>query len=140
MMKVFIDTNVFLDFIARRGEFYEPAATIVSLAYRDKIDLYVSALSFATASYVLEHHYKMELADIIEDFEEFITLCGITTINHETVKLAIDSVFEDFEDAMQHYSALLDGADCIVTRNKQDFEYSRLPVYTPTEFLESLVN
>lgn len=41
-MNVFIDTNVFLDFIARRGDFYAPAATIISLAYREKINLMVS--------------------------------------------------------------------------------------------------
>ncbi len=138
-MNVFIDTNVFLDFIARRGDFYAPAATIVSLAYCEKINLMVSALSFATASYVLEHHYKMSQGEIIEDYEEFITLCGITTIGHETVRLSVDSAFADFEDAMQHYSAMIDGADCIVTRNKKDFEMSKLPVYEPQEFLDYIV-
>ncbi|MBO4800438.1 MAG: PIN domain-containing protein [Bacteroidaceae bacterium] len=139
MKNVFIDTNVFVDFIAHREEFYEPAALIISLASRKRINLLVSALSFATASYLLEHHYKMSSNEIIEDYQCFISLCNVTTVNQEIVKLSVNSNFLDFEDAMQHFSAVMDGADYIVTRNKPDFALSKIPVYEPQEFLQMLV-
>ena len=138
MKRVFIDTNVFIDFIARRGDFYRPAATIVSLARNQKIELCVSALSFATGSYLLERHYGMTRSQILADYQLFITLCGVTTVDADTVNRAVGSSFDDFEDAIQHYSALLDGVDCIVTRNKADFEESDIPVLEPQEFLDSL--
>ena len=47
MKKVFLDTNVFIDFLARRGQFFSPAAKIVQLSQDQKIELLVSALSFA---------------------------------------------------------------------------------------------
>ena len=39
MKNVFLDTNIFIDFLAHRGDFYEPAALIVSLGIQDKIRL-----------------------------------------------------------------------------------------------------
>lgn len=36
MKKVFLDTNVFIDFLARRGQFFSPAAKIVQLSQDQK--------------------------------------------------------------------------------------------------------
>jgi len=106
MRRVFIDTNVFIDFLARRGDFCPPAATIVSLALNRKIDLCVSALSFATGSYLMEKHYGMSPQEIVADYVKFITLSHVTRLDAKTVRLSVASTFLDFEDAMQHYSAL----------------------------------
>ena len=40
-----------------------------------------------------------------------------------------------YEDAAQYRSAVAVSADCIITRNKKDFSFSKLPVLTPDEFL-----
>lgn len=140
MKRIFIDTNVFIDFIAHRGEFYEPAAILVSLARNEKINLLVSSLSFATASYILQSHHRHSHEQIVREFEDFIKLCHITSISHDTIIQAINSVFVDIEDAMQHYSALSADADYIVTRNKADFSLSAIPVCSPQEILDVLVN
>lgn len=41
-----------------------------------------------------------------------------------------------FEDSVQNACASNSESDCILTRNKKDFENSKLPVYYPSEFLE----
>lgn len=46
--------------------------------------------------------------------------------------------FTDFEDGLQYQCALEEFVDCIITRNKKDFFSSKIPVYTPSEFLKSL--
>ena len=43
MKKVFLDTNIHIDYLARRGQFFEPAAKMVQLGQqhhyiRDSID------------------------------------------------------------------------------------------------------
>ncbi len=96
MKRVFIDTNVFIDFLAKRPNFYEAAAKIVSLAYHKKIKLYVSALSFATGSYLLEHHYKMSPKEISDSYEVFISFCRVTTVDYEVVNSSLNSTFSDF--------------------------------------------
>ena len=45
-MKVFLDTNIIIDFYARREEFFRPASIIFDLAYHGNISIYVSSLTF----------------------------------------------------------------------------------------------
>ena len=59
MKKVFLDTNILIDYLARRGQFFEPAAQIVQLGQQHEFSLLVSAMSFATASFILEAHLKL---------------------------------------------------------------------------------
>ena len=137
MRRIFIDTNILIDFLARRGAFFIPAWSVVSLSKQgDKI--LVSALSFATASYVLETHHKMSPETIKTLFDNFVKTCSITPVDSQTVNESIASSFSDFEDAMQYYSALREGADLIITRNKDDYRGALIPVYEPQEFLDLL--
>ena len=98
----------------------------------------VSALSFATASYILSVHHKMSGKDIAKIFDNFTKTCRVTPIDSQTVDEVLASDFSDFEDAMQYYSALREQADVIITHNKKDYEASHIPVYEPQEFLDLL--
>lgn len=42
---------------------------------------------------------------------------------------------KDFEDALQYETAIGGNCECIITRNKKDFYFSQIPVYTPEEFI-----
>ena len=137
MKRIFIDTNILLDFLARRGDFFVPAWSVISRSKRgDKI--LVSALSFATASYVLETHHKQSPETIKTLIEDFVRTCSVTPVDSHTIDESIASSFSDFEDAMQYYSALREGADLIITRNKGDYEAAQIPVYEPQEYLDLL--
>ena len=43
-----------------------------------------------------------------------------------------------FLDTNQYFSAKEIGADCIVTRNVKDFDFAKIEVLTPYEFLEKI--
>lgn len=47
-----------------------------------------------------------------------------------------NSGWKDFEDSVQYSVAKKANCKCIVTRNKKDYKFSDIPVYTPTEFIE----
>ena len=69
MIKVFFDTNVMVDVIGRREEFCRPSMQIMSLADRGLISIYVSALSYATANYILGRYYKeMDIRSAFVDY------------------------------------------------------------------------
>ena len=138
MKKVFIDTNVFIDYLGQRGQFYEPAAKIVSLADMGLIRLLVSSLSFATGSYVLEAHCHKTPEQIVDGYRKFVTICGIAAVDENVIMATIKHPFNDFEDAIQYHTAMADNADCIVTRNKKDFTRTEIPVMEPQEFLDML--
>ena len=137
MKRIFIDTNILIDFLARRGQFFNPACCVVSRSKRGDTIL-VSALSFATTSYVLTTHHKMSNETVVRLFENFVKTCRITPVDSQTIDESIASEFDDFEDAMQYYSALKAKADIIITRNGKDFTASQIPVMTATEYLVSI--
>lgn len=135
-MRVFLDTNVLIDYLARRQQFYNNAALIISECNEKGWKILVSALSFATASYILFSHHKINATDIKALFENFIKICNVTPVDSMIDNDAVASVFDDLEDAMKHFSALRGQADVIITRNKDDFDVAQIPVMEPQEFLD----
>lgn len=134
-MTSFVDTNVMVDLLLRRKPFVDDAMRIFYLAEVKRITAVVSPLSFATTSYLLERYAKCDPAKILREFQ---SLVSIASIDEELTRKSIaqSSPIPDPEDAMQYYSALHAGYECIVTRNQMDFHPSSLPVYSPREFLE----
>ena len=135
-MKVFFDTNIMIDVIGRREEFCEPSMRIMSLAERGLIGVYVSALSYATASFILGKYNKD--MDIFNEFSKFMKITTATLVDSTTVEQSVKSEFKDFEDAMQYFSAMHENVDYIITRNKKDFEASAIPVLEPQEFVDMI--
>ena len=135
--KLFLDTNVLIDYLGSRKDF-AAASTIISLAQKGYFTLLVSSLSFATASYILNAHHKKTNAEIVSLFASFVKQCNVTPIDSVVIDKAIASDFNDFEDAMQYYSALREGADAIITRNTDDFNAAKIDIYNPQAFLDML--
>ncbi len=135
MKKVFIDTNVLIDYLAKRTPFYEEAKRIFLLCKEGKVELYISALSFTTIYYVLRKQYASseQLLSLLKDLR---LLVHVASTNDDVIGLALNSTFSDFEDAVQHYTAKSVHVQCIVTRNVKDYKEAEMPVFTPNEFLQ----
>lgn len=136
-MNVYVDTNVLIDFVADRKGFAESADTLFALGVTGKVKLMTSALSYVTAMYVSE---KYEYENVGESLLAVSGFIEVLDLKASTVIEMLSSGWKDYEDATQNNSAVLVGADCIVTRNKKDFTNSSLQVYTPTELVEILEN
>ena len=134
MNKLFLDTNVVVDFLCEREGFYLPAARIMVKGYNKEVELYCSSLTFATASYLMERS-KVSSEEISRKLSDFLTICQPTAINREVIEDALASRFKDFEDALQYFSAKRSGIDLIVTRNQDDFVETEIPTCTPLEYL-----
>ena len=65
-------------------------------------------------------------------------ICEVSNIDEIIIDKSLISNFNDFEDAVQHYSALHHKCDILITRNKKNFKNLEIPVVTSTEFLASL--
>ena len=63
-------------------------------------------------------------------------LVGVSAVGESEIQSALSSSFKDFEDAIQHFAAKMEGGiSAIITRNKADYSASELPVLSPEEFL-----
>ena len=136
MRKVFLDTNIIIDFLGERKEFYEAAAKVLSLADKKKIKIYTSPTSISNSYYLLS---KFESAKVVlEKIRKLKLFCNISVMDDEVIEKAINSDFKDFEYAMQYYSAIVTNCDIIITRNERDFKSALIPVMNAESFLQTL--
>ena len=135
-MKVFVDTNVLIDYICKREQFFVAAKAVFALCFLRKIDIIISSISVVNAVYIGRKHDSIKLKGNLSRLAEFVSFVDLpASMVLETLK----SDWADYEDALQHASALNNNVDCIVTRNKKDFVEASLPIYTPEELLENLI-
>lgn len=136
-MNVFIDTNIIIDLLAKREQFYLESLQIFSLADSNQIKIAVSALSLVNTHYILNDVMKLKNARSI--LAKFKVLVESHSLNDKIIELAlIDHNFKDFEDGIQYYTALESKANTLITRNLKDFKHSKIPVMTPKEFLAKI--
>ncbi len=136
MRRVFIDTNIMLDFLGERHPYYEPIAKIATLSDKGKLKMVVSPLSSATVNYLLSKYENPKSA--IEKLRKFKVISEISIVDEHIVEKALNSEFSDFEDALQYFSATASNCDIIITRNAKDYRQSLLPIMSANEFWESL--
>ena len=134
--RIFIDTNVMVDLLAKREPFYEAAKQLFSLIDTGKYVGVVAPISFSTVAYLLGR--KLSYERLSQLLREFASIVEIAAIDERIVRksLATTSRFRDIEDAIQHYAAVQSGCDCIITRNIKDFQNADIAVYSPVDFLE----
>ena len=133
MDKILVDTNIILDLLAKRESFYSEAQQLFTLADKKQVLLYVSSLTLANTYYVLSQSLKIENARKI--LRKFKVLVDVLPMDDKIIDLALDSEFDDFEDAIQYFTAIENTLHLIVTRNLKDFKQSTIPVLTAKDYL-----
>lgn len=134
--KAFVDVNVFLDVLQIRKN-WEYSLKVISFVRQKKVTGYVSALTVAILYFLRrrdgssDNQSRRDVVDSISGFE-------ILGLDGKHVMAALsDKRFNDFEDALQFYSAK-EIANAILTRNKRDFSSvsGDIEILTPEEFLK----
>lgn len=133
MYKVFIDSHVILDLLAKRVPHYFYSAMLFSLIDKGKIRAFSSSLIFSNLFYILRKLENREKA--ISSLKKLSLLVDILSVDSKIIDLALTSDFKDFEDAIQYYTALENYMEFIITRNKEDYKKSIIKVCSAEEFL-----
>jgi len=136
MQRIFLDTNIVIDFLGERNPFYESVAKILTLADNKKIKIFTSPTTISTSYYILAKFESNNVA--LEKIKKFKLLCDISIMNNEVIDKAISSNFKDFEDAMQYFSAIATNCDLIITRNEKDFKSALIPILNCESYLQTL--
>ncbi len=133
MDKVFLDTNVILDYLLARSPFDSDAKRLFEAAELGNIQLFASALSFCNIAYIVRKiKSTADFQTIATDLSTFIS---ITSINESIILEALSMGYSDFEDAVQYSSALSETClNHFITRNKVDFTQTILLVLSPSEY------
>lgn len=136
-MKVFVDTNVLIDFVCNRTDFYDQAESIFALGLSGKIDICFSDVSVINTLYVgKKYNYTQD--ELCNQLIDILRYCSISSMNDEVVVESLCSEWKDKEDATQYFSAAVSSADVIITRNPKDFALSSIRVESPSDFLNQM--
>lgn len=133
MDKILVDTNIIVDLLSKREDFYLPASRLFTLSDNKKVKLSITALTFANTYYILSRELKPD--KVKEVLRKFKLLVNVLPLNEKIIDLSLNSDFKDFEDAIQYYTALENNLEIIVTRNLKDFKLSKMPVMTAEAYL-----
>ena len=133
MNKVFVDTDVILDLLARRIPHFHFSAVLFTFAEMKKLELYTTPLIIANTFYILRKQLGNESAKNV--LRKLRILLHIIDSTESIIDKALNSDFSDFEDAIQYYTALEYGIPVILTRNIRDYKKASIVVQTPESYL-----
>lgn len=134
MIKVFIDTDIILDLLMKREPHYVYSSILFSLIEKKQIKGYFSSLIFSNLFYILKKSASREKAK--DSLKKLSLLVEILPVDSEIIELALLSDFNDFEDSIQYYTALKNGINLLLTRNKKDYKDSVISIYTAEEYIK----
>ena len=132
-MNVFLDTNVVIDFMGQREEFFDDAASIFTMIEDKKIVASVSALTIVNCAYILKKAFNYDI--MLDKVNTLCQLLNIMPIDQSHLLEAARLHPYDYEDAVQYLSALPSHPDVIITRDKKGFKNFDILVMTPDEFV-----
>lgn len=135
MDKVLIDTDVLLDFFFDRKPYSEDSTQILNLCAEKELKGYITPVIISNVYYLLRktaNHNK-----VVDKIKQLLTIVDVIKMDKNVVLNALNSGFNDFEDALQNFSAIEYGQiSIILTRNIKDFKKSELAVLTPEIYLK----
>lgn len=134
-IRIVVDTNIIMDVLYERHPFFEDSKKILDLCLKNQIHGYVAVHTIPTIWYLLRKTTtNIECRNILKDILSYLDIASISK------RHVLDAIkredFSDFEDCLQDECATNVQADYIVTRNKKDFNLSKVPVYLPSELVQ----
>lgn len=134
-MKLFFDTNILMDIVFERPICIDKEGKILQLAFKEQLQIVVSALSFVNTIYVAKK-YDKSIDDVKKVLFSLSKHINVIDISGKSAVDMLSNAWNDYEDGLQYLCAMNSKSDIIITRNKKDFKLSNIPVYTPQEFLD----
>lgn len=126
-----------VDLLENRKPWVQDVMVLFQLAVEKKVELFVSDLTIVNIAYITRKSYLVDqLYDALARLCKFVTIAGTGS---RVINKAIDSRYNDFEDAVQYFAAKGENVDYIITRNAKNFSFSSIPVLSPGEFLDLIL-
>lgn len=135
-MKLLLDTNVLIDYYARREPFFEDAMKLRVAALFGDVELWAAAQSFADVEYVLRG--AVPLDTLRSMMRESLSFLKVAASGAGDVACALRSGWPDLEDFLIARCAERVRADYLITRDAGDFEHAGMPALAPSGFLRML--
>lgn len=130
-MRLFLDTNILLDFLLDRPPFAESSEELLRAIEAGKAKGFISGITVSNLYYVLHDINKRK--DPLPSLAALLAVLEVVPTSKPLLLEAMNSGFKDFEDGIQNASAVSARCDHLVTRNGKDFRKSKLNIVTAAE-------
>lgn len=137
-MQIMVDTNVVLDVLLNRTAHVNESAAVLKAA-SDDIQEFISASAITDIYYIAQKELK-KTSLTKQLIRNLLQIVHVSSVSEVDIWAALDSGWEDFEDAVQNSVAEHHRFDSIITRNTSDYSNSALSVMTPQEFVNKFVS
>jgi predicted nucleic acid-binding protein len=133
-MRALLDSNVVIDVIEHRDDFFDDSYEVMRHVAEGKLDAIIPAGSVSDIYYIIRRGGKSADAtrDAIAALLQIVNICDTTASD---VSHALTMNLSDFEDAIVASTAKREKVDYIITRNERDFIGIPIPPISPTDFL-----
>jgi predicted nucleic acid-binding protein len=134
VLKIYFDTNVLFDIVAKREPYFEPSLLSLKHCVENACETYISDSIITTLIYLIERN-NIEKGH--EKLKQLMLTIDFVCLSKLLVNNAIDSDFGDKEDAVQYFATREKNCDYFITRNAADFVENAVPhllVITPEDF------
>ncbi len=133
MTKIFVDSDIIIDLLARRDHYLEAARLLVIIREKGAL-AYTTPIVLANVHYIISRFANRQKS--IKAIRVLRKYIRILSMNEAMVDRALESSFPDFEDALRYYAAEAKKMDFIVTRNKKDYRKGNTKIVNAQEFVD----
>ncbi len=133
MTRVFLDTNIVLDFLLAREPWSSQATPLWEAIAAQRIQAVISGSTPLIVFYVARKTVTpAQLKTILRDL---LSLLEVAPVDQIALQAGLDLPMDDYEDAVSAACARSCGAEIIITRDLKDFKRGPLPALNPADFV-----
>lgn len=137
-MKVFIDSDIILDFLLSREPFFNDALNLFLIKENKKFDLITSSIIISNVYYISRKLISQKI--LIEAIKNLTSIINIVDSKSVHINSALESDFSDFEDAVQYFTAIENKCTFLITRNTKDYTKAKnIRIVTSAQFCKLMV-
>lgn len=135
--KVFLDTNVLLDYQTGRSNEVGAMETIFEASLDNVLELCIAAHSLCNLFYIIRKDYSVkERRQIVLNY---CALCTVISVDSERIEKAIKNNYsDDLEDALQIQCSLDGKCDYMLSRDAELLAQTHIRTMLPHEVLSEL--
>ena len=133
-MKIFLDTNIFLDLILKRKH-YKESLYILNAISKGIFDAYILDITLLNIDYVAKKQVK-NIRVFLNELNKVLTVVGA---DNNTFSKALKLDHTDLEDNIQYICAKVSNCELILT-NDQKFYSPAIVTLTSQEFINKYLN
>jgi predicted nucleic acid-binding protein len=131
-MIVLLDTNVLIDYFAKREPHYHDAFRLRVMQEFGDIELWAAVQSFSDIAYVLRKNVD---SDSLQDsFSASLGFLHVCSLDQNDLKNAYNEKWADLEDCLIEQCARKIKAEFVLARDSEGFAKSGATVLSPAKF------